>query len=452
VPNHREPSTESAQWYAIACAAVLAFAAVLRFRGLDASLFEDEVWVADLVRNGGWHPHSYSVPPLFYAIERAWAAIRGAGPSSLREPPAFFGILLATIPLLANRDRVTRLLWSVLLGFSSPLVFYSSRIKQYTLEACVVAVLIVILLRALESDSRMAWLAFFAVAIAGVTTLYSPIFFVGAAALVVVPRAPRLTLGFALVFAAFAAAYFGYLAPGPESIRLHGDMQAFFTQNGRWVTSPSSLFHNTLHFTGEMMNLVRGWWIVVAAAGAFCLTRREDLPLVVVAIAPVAAVAAASVWHFYPYGEVRLMIFAFPAIFLVIASGLAAIAARVTVPGSVAVGLFLFAFAWNAVVRDTYNATYMHVHDLRPLYDFVAANRRRGDAVLAVDSLEAPLRYHHPEVNPGRWQGEQVTITGWYLGVARVPSADVALNIDGAWASRVSVPSAAGSAPPPGSP
>jgi len=97
VTSHRESTTDSAIWYSVACATVLAFAAVLRFCRLDVSLFEDEIWVAALARHGGWHAHSYSTPPLFYAIERMWAALRGTDPARLREPAAFFGVALAAI-------------------------------------------------------------------------------------------------------------------------------------------------------------------------------------------------------------------------------------------------------------------------------------------------------------------------------------------------------------------
>src|SRR5216684_2318369 len=64
-------------WYAIACGVLLAVAAAIRFRSLGTTLFEDEVWVAELVRNGGWHAHSWSTPPLFYAICRGWSSLRG---------------------------------------------------------------------------------------------------------------------------------------------------------------------------------------------------------------------------------------------------------------------------------------------------------------------------------------------------------------------------------------
>src|SRR5882762_10648931 len=74
ITNERD---DAGLWYAIACGALLVFAAAIRFRSLGATLFEDEVWVAELVRRGGWHAHSWSTPPLFYAICRGWISLRG---------------------------------------------------------------------------------------------------------------------------------------------------------------------------------------------------------------------------------------------------------------------------------------------------------------------------------------------------------------------------------------
>ncbi len=452
--DHRQSPAEPAFWYSIACAAVLVVGAILRFRQLDTSLFEDEVWVAELVRHGGWHAHSYSTPPLFYAVERLWAALRGTADAQLRDPVALFGIALAALPLFANRDRGTRFLWMVLLGCSSPLVFYSGRLKQYTLEALVAGVLIVLLLRALDGGKPMIWVAFFAVATLGATTLYSTVFVIGAAALVVVPRAPRLVLPFAFVFAAFAGAYFGYLAPGPESIVLHGDMNAYFTSLGRWVTSPSLLWSNSLHFAGQAMNLVRGWWIVAAGVALFCILRRDELPATIVAIAPVAAAAAASTRHYYPFGEVRLMIFTFPALYLLVALALSQLAMRTRYAGGVFVAVFIVAFAWNGLQRDTYNATYMGTFDLRPLYDFVAANHRSDEPVFVTSSLLFPLRYYHPELGPEiiLWDGKVIGGGGWYVDFTRPAGGELALHLANAWAVRFSASSSAGYAPQVGRP
>src|SRR2546423_15342644 len=137
----------------------------------------------------------------------------------MREPAAFFGVATAALPFLANRSLRTRLAWSLLLAFSSPVVFYSTRLKQYTLEAFFVTALIVVFLRAYEEDARSMWIAFFGMASILVMTLHTPIFIVFTAAIVAIAnrrtrRAPIVVM-FLIVAALFGVAYVTYMAPGP---------------------------------------------------------------------------------------------------------------------------------------------------------------------------------------------------------------------------------------------
>jgi hypothetical protein len=397
-------------WYVIAAAAVLTFAAAIRFRGLDVSLFEDEVWAAELIRRGGYHPHSYNIAPLFYAIERMWTALRGASVVALREPAAFFGVAASAIALLLHRDRVTAFVWAALLTFSSPLIFYSGRIKQYTLEAAAVTAMIVLLLRALDSRSRAAWFAFFAVALVAVTTLHGPIFVVCGAAVAAFPRARRSAIGFLLLFAAFGAAYFFYLAPGPETAKLHGDMNAWFAQTGRWIDSPRTFFAGSMHWSGQAMNLVRFWWLALALLAVVWVAMRRDFAVVALAIVPPLLIAAASALHLYPYGEVRLMIVCFPAFYLLIADAVSAATRRLPVAL-----LLVVPFIVAGVAGDTYNRTYMHVYDCLPLFEAVAASHDAGEPIYADPSLGAPLRFYHPELAKDLRAPAAAAARGWPL-------------------------------------
>lgn len=413
-------------WYAIAFGALLVVAAAIRFRALGTTFFEDEVWVADLIRHGGWHPHSYSTPPLFYAIGRAWSTIRGFSDQALREPAAFFGVALCAVPLFAPLPRLTRFSWATLLAFSSPLVFYSERLKQYTLEAFFATVLIVLFLRLRESQSALTIFVFFTVAVTAVLTLYSPIFLLAAMAVVSIRR-PGLLAGFALVFILCGLAYLVWLKPGPESIRLHGDMTGFFTANGRWVTSPSLFVADTSHWMGQALNLIRFWWLVCGALVLVWVARERKVVLLILAIIPPLEVAAASAFRLYPYGEVRLMIFCFPALFLLIAASLAEAARRVP-----ALMLLLAPMIFMGIGRDVYNDTYMHVYDLRPMFAMVAAGHHPGEAVYADPSFAAPLAYYYPGMTADiRWTvAGSASLPGWYVQkAATFQAAGTALRI-----------------------
>lgn len=383
----RPPVVHAALFIAAACA-ILAAAAWLRFRGLDVSLYEDEVWVANLVKHGGWHPHSWATPPLFYLLERGWAALRGTSDGALREMPALFGVILVAAAFLAPVAPIARFVLATLFAFSSPLVFYSTRMKQYTLEATICMLIIVLSLRALQTDGRRDWILFLAVAALGVTTLYSPLFIAGAALFAVPPKRIPLIAG---VIALGLIAYSGWLAPGPESVRLHGDLTEFFARNGRWVTSPRIFLRSSADWVGQALNLVRFGWLALLLAAAW-IVRTRDRAVAALLILPPLAVAAASTLRIYPYGEIRLMIFCFPALYIAIACGIAWIAARVPL-----VLVVLIPFALHA---QTYNQTYMRVTDQRAVYDAIARAHKPGEPIIVGTSVAAPLRYHHPELAP----------------------------------------------------
>lgn len=401
----------AAQWFAIAAGILLTLAAAIRFRLLGTTLFEDEVWVANLWRNGDFGPHTYSTPPLFYFLGRMWTHVRGFSDVALREPAAFFGVAVSALPLFARRPWRVRLLWSLLLACSSPMLFYSARAKQYTLEAFVVTLLLLLFLRALERDR---WIAFFAVSVPAVMVLFSPIFVLAAMGLIalVKVRKPWVIAGFALVAVAFGIAWVLYLAPGPRSTELHGDMNRFFIVTGRWIDSPGSLVRNTMHWMGQAFNLVRFWWIVLPLLAAWWIVRKRPWIELALCILPLIAIAGASVLHRYPYGEVRLMIFCFPATYLIAAEAIAEVSRR-----SVFALLLVVPFAFNGVARDPYNATYMRIDDMRQIVDTIRTVHRTGEPIYADLSYAAPLSYYAPEL---RNDLHSVTMTaaagpGWYV-------------------------------------
>ena len=411
---------ESRLWFGVAAVTLVVVAAALRAR-LGSSLYEDEVWVAELVRRGDLRPHTYSTPVLFYAIERAWCLLRGGAVEALRQPPAFFGVVLTALPFAATRlDRVARFAWSLLFAFSSPLLFYSTRLKQYTIEATVCALLIILFINAQESDRGRDWFFFFVVAAAGVATLFSPIFVAATAGLLSlllpIARRGRVILGFLFVGVLFALAWFGWMAPGPQTSQLHGDMDLFFATNGRWVDSFASLAANSKHWIGEAFNLVRFWWLLVPLFVLLALVLPglsgvRKLTLVVFTIVPPALIAIASARHLYPYGEVRLMILCFPALYLLVASATAAVAR----PAALAL-LLLFGvpYVFNGVAKDIYNRTYMKVDDLTPFFAAIAENHAPGEPIYAELSIAAPLRFHHPELAAD--VREPAAGAGWHIG------------------------------------
>lgn len=401
-------------WFGVACVMLLVAAAALRYRALGTTLFLDEIWVAELIRDGAWQPHAYNTPPLFDWICRAWAALRGTTDTAFREPAAFFGVALCAVPLFAPLPRLTRFLWSAALAFSSPLVFYSTRLKQYTLEAFVAAALLVLFLHWWEARSAVTASALLLAAAIGVTTLHTPVIVVGAMAVACIAR-PRMLIGFGAILALWALAYWGWLKPGEASQALYGNMVTFFTTHGnRWVTSPRVFLDGTLHWTGHAMNLVRFWWLAVGLSlGAWIATgaaKERKVIVSLLAILPVIAVVAASMLRVYPYGEVRLMIFAFPGFFLLIAVAIGELAERR--PIFLFLLLLLVPFLWSGATRDPYNRHYMQLSDLQELHATIA---RSPATVYADPALAVPLRYYHPELDIRSQALPAPAGPGWYL-------------------------------------
>ena len=407
---------DDALWYALAAVALLLSAAAIRWANLGHSLFEDEVWVASLLRRGGLRPHTYNIPPLFYGIGRAWVSLRGSSDVALREPAAAFGVLLGALPFAAPLSRMTRFLWSALLLFSSPLLFYSERLKQYTLEASVGTLLIILYLRAQRDDSMPYWLLFFVVAAASVLVLHTPVFIVialGVAAFL--ERRWQRWLACVGVVALAGVAYFAYMAPGPESVTLHGDMEVWFSQTGRWINSPAAFFADSKHWLGHAFNLTPFWWLLVIPLVALWALTKRDVTLIALATVPPLVAVGASMLHRYPYGEVRLMIFCFPPLYLATADAIAAAGRRVPL-----LLLTPIPFALIGAIREPYNATYMRIGDLRTMYAMVA-HSAPSEAIYADMSYAAPLAYYYPELRPRIHVGSLHAIDGpgWYVERAR---------------------------------
>src|SRR5436305_11922686 len=99
-----EELNEGKLWYITAAAVILTLAASIRIRNASATLFEDEVWVATLFRHGGLAPHTYNIPPLFYAIGRLWTRLFGGSDTAMREPALLFGVALSALPFLSPRS------------------------------------------------------------------------------------------------------------------------------------------------------------------------------------------------------------------------------------------------------------------------------------------------------------------------------------------------------------
>lgn len=391
---------ESRLWFGVAAGALLVVAAALRaHHGSEFS--GDEAAVADLIRRGGAHP-----PLLFYAVERVWSLMRGDAADVLRCPPAFFGVLAAALPFAALRlERAARFAWSMLLAFSTPLLLDSVRLAPATLEAAVSVLLIVLFLRAQESERGSHWLLFFVVAAGTVTTLLAPIVIVITAALLAlllpIAHRGRVVVGFGVVGGLFALSWIGW-------------MSAATTTRRPWIDTLPSLVDSTRRWLGDAFNLVPFWWLMVTLLVLLALVSpgpgTRKLTLVTFAVVPPSLIALAGARHLYPYGDVRWMIVCVPGLYLLVASSIAAVAR----PAALAL-LLLFGvpYVFQGVAKDIDNRTYMHVDDLTPPFTTIAENHAAAtSSPRATEDSPRPFAVHRPPCRRGEceWNEQHVRV------------------------------------------
>jgi hypothetical protein len=395
--------------WTIATLLAVAGAALLRLPRLGWTFFGDEVWVVHALHVGRYIPHVIPQPPLFFFSALAASRLCGFGEICLRMPAFLFAIALSCIPFAARKtigDFAT-FVWSALLAFSSPYVFYGSRLKQYTAESTVAALLLVLFIHvARDLDDRKRLRNFFiAACVAALTCHAAPFLLLGTgAAFVAVALLERRGVGpivriaaiHAVSAALFLFAYFAYTKPGPDVYG--GDLDAYFVAEHRF-------FDGTLHFVreqtslwlGQMLNLTSGFLLIAIASFALLAIRRRNSPLaigiVIAAIVPPLAVLAASAAHIYPYGEVRLMAFAAPGCFLVIALAFAELVAMHRL-FELACTFVIAVFIAREVVHDPYDTTYMRTFDQRAIYDFVARKHPRGVPLLVREWESVALAYY----------------------------------------------------------
>ncbi len=222
--------------------ALLAAAAAVRFRGLDAqSLWLDEgmsVYFVNLGLDRLWEITFAQEPnpPLYYLLLWGWVHLWGQGEIALRSLSAILGTLAVLPAYLLARDlggpRAGLLAGLATLG-SPFLLWYSQEARSFALLSATSAAFLYLTHRALQSPSQrvlLAWVAF------GILTLYSHIygafaFSAGALTLLAAGRARLLTRVAAVAvptafFAPWAfatlqqsAAARGWRAPvGPEEL------------------------------------------------------------------------------------------------------------------------------------------------------------------------------------------------------------------------------------------
>lgn len=325
--------------------------ALLRIRELQMPLWRDEAWVANSILSPTWHemffyPHYLqTTPPLLLAVVRAVVHVAGISDLAFRLVPLLCGIAL--IPLTYQLVRrlagdPAGLFAAALTALSTFPVQYAGQLKQYSTDPVVTVVLLLLLLRAMDSTaSKTSW-AFWCAASA---TAIAPWFSYGAllllpAALLALACLPAASLrerwtrwliasGLSGVSAAWL--YFGFIVPN-RNADLVTYWAAHFPPSAvsawpAYLLSRVLLMMRTLHPAGTAIQLLLlglGLTGVVAISKKQQECSKQNKSFLLLALGlPVPVAFAANLAHVYPLGAARVQIYLFPLLVLAVSAGLA---------------------------------------------------------------------------------------------------------------------------------
>jgi mannosyltransferase len=289
----------------LALGAIVALAAALRFTALDTqSFWLDEAFTRLLVREHLGEmldnlPDSESTPPLYYALVWAWAKVFGSGEAGLRSLSALLGTATVPVAYLVGRELASRaagLVLALLTAVSPFLVWYSQEARAYALAILLVALSLLLTVRAARDPRRMPLSAWALTAAAALLTHYFTLFVViaeivwlyraGLRRTLVFAALPLVAVGFALLPLALDQSDNGGAQVGDESVASRlGDVPREFLVGQ---------FGGPVRGLGPLAAVLIAAGLVIAAARLAPDVRRRALASIAVGAAAVLGALVGS--------------------------------------------------------------------------------------------------------------------------------------------------------------
>lgn len=390
--------TRAWRWILIVVLALGVFFRVRQYLARE-SFWNDEAFVVlnvmdhSFKRLMGPLDFQQAAPPVFLWIERSAGRTLGWGEFSLRLFPLLAG--LASLGLFAVLAR--RLMPLPLAAFATgyfalndKLIGYCSEVKQYSSDALLAVLLMLIVLGPRRSWSATKRFTILACCAAAAVWLSHPSIIVFAAlSLLLLPGCFRAGArgrvawvgGNALVLASLAALYV-------LSIRFEHDpfLYVFWAPGFPPLRHPLGI---PLWFVGRLSELAKqpfraiwGLVAIVEALGALWLFQR-DRQLLWACVGPMVLTMAAAFAHQYPFSPSRLTLFMMPGMLILCAAAggllverLKGSAARLWI---VLPGIVLIYGTSAAIGRAIHPIFRSHI---RPVVEYVRAHRQPGDALI----------------------------------------------------------------------
>lgn len=405
-------------WIRRAPAVFIAWGVVVRVEQFASrrSLWLDE---ATLAINFVDRPFSQLAEPLgngqgapvgFLFVERAALAALGNNEYALRLFPLACGIASLIVFLRMARRLLPGAIVPVaaaLVAFSPFLVYFSSEVKQYSVDVLAALVITDLGLRLVDRSRLRArdGLAFAVVGAAAIWLSHPATFVLaGTGIVLVVQRARRSASDVPILVAAglacgasFGAAYLVSLRElaADEALRDYW-RGAFFprpfgTGTFRWLAATSRDF--LINPGGFPLTILAAILII---AGAIALARRYGLARLAVLLAPVMFLLIAAAAKVYP-ARGRLVLFLVPVAALLIAASLTLVPPRpIPIVGALFAGAVI-AVAASPVARvSEYLRRPVTRSETRPVFEYVKAGWRDGDVLYVHHGANSAFRYYGP--------------------------------------------------------
>ncbi|HVX64709.1 MAG TPA: glycosyltransferase family 39 protein [Pirellulales bacterium] len=278
---------------------------------------------------------SEAAPPLFLWLEKAVVMLLGDSLYALRLPP--FLASCASLGLLAYVARrwlsPAAAPWAVLLfACSDKLLGHSCEAKQYTIEALAALVVLALYIRTENWLLERRLLLFAALAPVLMSLAYPGCFLYGGLLLAFLPSVWRSRhasewLSYAAlatcVFSTFALLLIGpmYAQRNQAIVECWEGMRQFPDWNRPW-TVPGWLLRASMELIAYVIRPIGPFFVPGTIIGAVVFWRRGMFAPLTLLATPILLAGAASCFKAYPYGGVRVMVYAAPAIVLWAGAGI----------------------------------------------------------------------------------------------------------------------------------
>jgi len=304
------------------------------------SLWHDEAaLVINVVQKGfgellGPLLFSEAAPPLFLWLERAVVLLLGDGVNALRLVPlaaSCLGLLLL-VPLARHCLAPASVGWAILLfGCSDRLLWHACEAKQYSVEACLAVAQLVLYFQTAAWPLARRLVLFAFLAPATLWLAYPGCFLYGALLLVYLTevrkaRSPAAWMAYGLLIAAVFGS-FAMLVAGPMQAQCDQtivDCWQGMRQFPDWrrpASVPLWTLQSTFDLVGYVCKPVGKVLAPLAVVGIIALWRRGARDVLLLLLVPIGLAYVASCFHSYPYGGMRVMVYASPAIVMLVAAG-----------------------------------------------------------------------------------------------------------------------------------